>query len=116
MFRFLRKLKQCCLMNKAEELLKNTKYSPIGIGYDLRMQVADFIIKKTENPKTNVRWLAKKLNMTLDNLGRIMRTQSNLDLMTIAKIYYFLNEIPVIRIKNKEFDLENDTMKMVLSK
>lgn len=89
-------LKRCCLMTKAEELLKNTKHSPAGIGYDLRAQVADFIIEKTENPKTNVRWLAEKLNMTLDSLNRIMRTQSNLDLMTIAKIYYYFNEIPKI--------------------
>ncbi len=92
----LKNLKRYSLMSKAEKLLENTNCSPAGIGYDLRMQVADFIIERTQNPKTSPRWLAKKLNITMDNLDRIVRTQSNLDLMTIARIYYHLNEIPMI--------------------
>ncbi len=93
-------LRKHAYINRAKTLLKDTNHTPTGIGYGLRIQIAEFIIMKTKDSPKKEKQLAEKLNITLDNLHRIMRTQSNLDLMFIARIYYHLDQIPYIGFKH----------------
>ncbi len=87
------------LFNQVEELVENTNNSPVGFEYDLRFDIADFITDKLNKLGKKKKWLAEKLNMKQSQLSRILRTNENLTLQTISRIFWALREKPEISYK-----------------
>jgi transcriptional regulator with XRE-family HTH domain len=87
------------LIKYTQSILQSTRESSIGIEYDLRFALVDFIkIKLKENGMTQ-KLFAQKIKMKESQLTRILKAESNITLETVSRIYHALGCRPTISEK-----------------
>ncbi|MDO9289066.1 MAG: helix-turn-helix transcriptional regulator [Thermodesulfovibrionales bacterium] len=75
------------LTKYAESILQSTRESSIGMEYDLRFDLVDFIRMKLKENGMTQKVFAQKIKMKESQLTRILKAESNITLETVARIY-----------------------------
>jgi len=75
------------LIKYAESILQSTRESSIGMEYDLRFNLVDFIRMKLKENGMTQKLFAQKIKMKESQLTRILKAESNITLETVARIY-----------------------------
>lgn len=84
------------LIKYAESVLQSTRESMLGMEYDLRFDLIDFIKMKLKENSMTQKSLAQKIKMKESQLTRILKAESNITLETVARIYHAFGCRPTI--------------------
>lgn len=85
------------LTKYAESILQSTRESSIGMEYDLRFDLVDFIRMKLKENGMTQKLFAQKIKMKESQLTRILKAESNITLETVARIYNAFGCRPTIK-------------------
>jgi transcriptional regulator with XRE-family HTH domain len=84
------------LTKYAESILQSTRESSIGMEYDLRFDLVDFIRMQLKKNRMTQKLFAHKIKMKESQLTRILKAESNITLETVARIYHAFGCRPTI--------------------
>ena len=85
----------------ALQILKTTEESYVGSELDLRFDIVNFILQKLSSIPMTQSKLAAKLKMKPSQLNRILKSESNLTIETIARIFHAFGSRPTIKEKRE---------------
>ena len=84
------------LIKYAESVLQSTRESNVGMEYDLRFDLINFIRMKLKENSMTQKSLAQKIKMKESQLTGILKAESNITLETVARIYHAFGCRPTI--------------------
>ena len=87
-------------LNYSDKISKSMDKSVMGLEYDLRFDIVDFVLEKLRQKNLSQLGLSEKMNMKPSQLNRILSAEENLTLRTIARLYKTLNAKPKITERN----------------
>jgi len=89
------------LIKYAESVLQSTRESSIGMEYDLRFDLVDFIRMKLKEKGMTQKLFAHKIKMKESQLTRILKAESNITLETVARIYNAFGCRPTLKERDE---------------
>ncbi len=93
-----------------KSMLESTKESVVGLDFDMRFDVVDFIRKELAEKGLTQKQLALRMKMKDSQLTRILNAENNITLETIARIYHAFGCKPIIT-ERPVYNLISDQMK-----
>lgn len=97
------------LIKYSESILQSTKESTVGMEYDLRFDLIDFIKMELKENDMTQKSLAQRIGMKESQLTRILKAESNITLETVARIYHAFARKPTIAEKTESYVITGKT-------
>jgi len=85
-----------------KRIIESTSNSEVGVEFHLKDNVSNFILQQLKQSGINKTEFAKRLNMKMSQLSRIVNSETNLTLRTIAHIYKTFDCYPSLEYINNQ--------------
>ena len=87
------------IKNYVQKILRSTAESYVSSELDLRFDIMEFLKRKLKEHGLKQKDLAQKLNMKPSQLNRILNSETNITIETIARVYHAFGCSPTIQEK-----------------
>ena len=95
------------ILQRFKSVAANTHNSARGVKQDLLFDIADFVQDMIKQHGLTQRDFAKRIGMKESQLSRILNTEANLTVETIARIFWAFGRRPHLNVRQHEVEADS---------